>query len=280
MSERRTSKKPMFVGKDWCTGTSGFEFMLEPPPDIDSDKYLKDPNEWIRLLCIFQRTKQGLFNDLYLLPDLVKQSDDFFVREAGIRILGAASTGPLLMSITDFYYHDDIDTRFAAYSAGASSGSLLFVEPMLKALRIKKGMEREIISDDLSLLLEPEPGIICEPKGDLDKYERTVLDIVNKILSNATWEDTIMFGKLVSISDLVDTIISLVGKEDYLDYNGIVSNYLLVLESYMGISIVGFVDDDLNLNQIAILKILDGFRKSGRLSKYKKGKKYFFGIPL
>jgi hypothetical protein len=268
------SKKPDFVGEDWATVPRGYTFASEPPPDLVSNQNLQNPNEWIRLLCIFQRAKLGVFKELYLLPDLIRQSEDFYVRLAGLRLLGGASSEPLLMSITAFYSHPDFDTRLAAYTASASSGNLNFVNPLLEVMLKKaRGLEQDMISDELSKMLEPEPDVVCEPRSK--EYKITVQKIMNKIQVGR--KSSILFGKLLDLNYLIDRIEMLASSPDVQDYSGLLSDYVMLFESMTGTPSVGLFDDEINARVSRILATLNAFRQSGKLSLYQLGQRYFFG---
>lgn len=272
------SIKPDFVGDNWCMVSQGYSYLWEPSFELTDDIYLTHKNPWLQLLCIFERAKQGDFTRLDLLPVLIKSSDDFCLIMSGIRILGAASNDPLLLSLIHFYNHNDMDIRIAAYGSSGASGRLDLIDPMLLAMRSRKGIERDSIADVISMLLEVEPDELIEPRSE--EYENEVQEKIINIRKSITEPSIMMFGKPVDMNGVIDNIFKYVTYDDYQDYTGLVSEYLMILESYTGISIFGLVDEDLNLNKDETLYFLKRIKDKHIVDKFIIGTKYFYGHPV
>jgi hypothetical protein len=274
--------QPSFTGEDWLQATQGLSYESVPPENLDSDENLSHDNGWIRLLCVFEQAKKGMFRNTPLLVEIVSQSEDDRLREAGIRVLGCVVPKPTCLEVTRFYSQPDFDIRLEAYGASLFTCDLRIVEPLLDARRNSSGMEKNSIMSKLSALLEPEPDSILDDTDLLsnDAYEALVRDTVHRIQERFGSNSAILNGEVLSLGHIMQKIELLCRDPDVLELGGIISRYFDFVEAMTGIPSIGLFDEDIVPRPLSILAIFEEFRESNRLRSFTPGHRYFFGHRL
>jgi hypothetical protein len=271
--------QPGFTGEDWLQFTQGLSYESDPPENLDSDENLRHKNEWMRLLCVFEQAKKGIFRNAPLLLDLVSQSQDDRFREVGIQLLAYVVPKPTCLEITRFYSHPDFDLRLDAYAASLFMCDLRLVDPLLYVRRNSSGREKDIIMSKLSALLEPEPDSILDDTDLLSNnaYEALVHDTMHRIQERFGSNSAILNGEVLSLEHIIRKIESLCRDPNVLELGGIISRYFDFFEVMTGIPSIGLFDDEVTPRPLSILAVLEEFRESEGLRSFIPGHRYFFG---
>jgi hypothetical protein len=274
------STRPAFVGREWLLPGQGFAYASAPPASLAARG--ADDNEWIQLLALFERLKQGALEyDVELLA-LVTHAQNLEVRALGLEILGHVASRDCRPAIAGFFRHPDFETRMAAFDAATFACDLRLVEPLVAACEGTTGQERLGIMGALSHMLEPEAGTLYDDLEELtpEAYRAAVADAALRAERAHGREAAIFEGQPLSLAYILDRIEELSGGEDAVDYSGTISRYVDMFEAMTGSSTLGVFEEDVTVIPVAAIELVDAFRSSGQVSRYEPGRRYFFGVPL
>lgn len=269
---------PNFMGVNWLQPQQGYSYAFELKPNLLDQGNLLSDNYWMRFLFIFENAKIGSWGYIHLLPDLAKQSQNFDLCFACIDLLSVASSGTILNEICSFFSHADFDVRLSAYMAAARSCSLSFIEPLLEARSKHLSTEQGMIQSSLTRLLEPNPGIICEPYGLSEtEYEKVVWNTKTHI-ENKIGEGVPVFrGEMLSLELIINRIKETTENHRIQEYWAVLDFDLHLFEAMTGTPCEGLFDDEDNPLPLSIRATIENFEKEGHLSKFRRGQRYFFG---
>jgi hypothetical protein len=126
----------------------------------------------------------------------------------------------------------------------------------------------------LSVLLEAEPGALCDIDGlnDIEAYSAKVLRQMNVVASRlGTVDAIVMFGELFSVDKLVGVM------RKRLTNGGQFDPYLRhKFEATTGVDCSRFYEDEI-LQPLQTLAILEAFEERDRAKDFEPGRRYFFG---
>jgi hypothetical protein len=272
--------RPNFVGSQWLLAGQGFAYEGNPPEDLG--RRVDDDDEWIRLLAMFERLKQGALEHDVALFKLIAASEHSDIRVLGLTILRHTASRTCRLGIAEFFQHADVDTRTAAYDAALYSADLRLVEPLLLAHRNARGDERFIVMHALSHLLEGEPDQLYDDTDEFapDAYGRIAGTIRHEVEAKCGSEAAVFEGRLLSLPYILERIELLCGNADAIEYSGTISMYFDLFEAMTGQSSVGVFDENVTVDPHYAINLVDEFQETGKVVRFIPGQRYFFGHKL
>ncbi len=274
------SKRPNYVGPGWAAAPQGYKFLRHSPSIPSADVALQSSDEWVILLSVFNEARNGLFDSLDLLPAIIRNSSDFHVICASIRILGDAGTDLSVAALVEFFTHPDTDARLAAYTAATNSANLALIKDLIEAAgHLKRGMELDVLADSVSEALEREHAQLVEPKNPAE-FQSNALHKVSEIEARVGKGKPVMFGDILDIKNIIAEIRRFILRSDADEYRESAEDRLLTFEAITGIWISEWFDEDENIEPAKVQQTLEEFEASDQAKKFVPGKRYFLGHPI
>jgi hypothetical protein len=272
--------RPDFVGSQWLLAGQGFAYEGKPPDDLA--QRIDDADEWVRLLAIFERLKQGAFVYDTALFKLIVSSEESDIRVLGLSILRHTACHACRLGIAKLFQHVDVDTRMAAYDAALYSADLRLVEPLLLAHRNARDDERFIVMHAVSHLLEAEPDQLYDDTDEFtpDAYEHLAGTIKRDVETRCGKGAAVFEGRLLSLPYILERIERLCGGAEAVEYSGTISMYFDLFEAMTGQSSVGVFDENVTVDPHYAINMVDDFLGTGKGARFVPGQRYFFGHKL
>ena len=274
------STRPDFVGSQWLMPGQGFAYESTPPDNLAA--HVDDDNEWMRLLATFEQMKKGKLEHDVSLFKLVSRSGNPEIRFLGLTLLRHVASQTCRLGIAQFFDHQDVDTRMAAYDAALYSSDLRLIDPLLRKHRHSKGDERFVIMHAISHLLETEPGKLYDDMSELspDEYERLTRATMRDVETRCGKGPAVFESRLLSLAYVIERIETLCGSDDAVEYSGAISTYFDLFEAMSGYSCVGVFDDDVMVDPHYAMELVDEFQETRKVGAFLPGQRYFFGHKL
>lgn len=272
--------RPEFVGSQWLLAGRGFAYESKPPQDIAHR--IDDPDEWGRLLAIFEQLKQGAFEYDRALYNLIETSEDPDVRFLGLTLLRHVGSHDCRLRTAEFFQHGDVDTRMAAYDAALYGADLRLVDPLLLAYRNTRGNERFVVMHALSHLLEAEPDQLYDDTDEQnsDIFESVAGNFKRDVESRFGQGVAIFEGRLLSLPYILERIERLCSGADAIEFSGTISMYFDLFEAMTGQSCVGVFDEHVTVDPYYAINVVNRFQETGEVAYFVPGQRYFFGHKL
>ena len=149
--------RPEYVGPDWTMPPQGYHFLRPPPGGPTTGEPATTSGEWSRLLGVFHHAREGRFDQVLPLPDLIRNSTDRHLRLAAIRLLGRRLPAWRVRRGRGVLTDPDESIRLASYSAAACTGSLESARLLTRhGSALRRGIERDLLADSLAEMLDDE----------------------------------------------------------------------------------------------------------------------------
>jgi len=274
------SSRPNFVGIGWAALPQGYTF-LRPPTQYRTEYMgISDKNEWETILEIFTEASNGKFQHIELLPNLIRNSSDFHLKFAGLKLMGDASTDSDVLALADFFQDSDPDIRYASYSAAASSSNLNLIRELIQSTKsIKPGVELELLSDSVSEVLEWSYDSISEPVS-YQEFRSISLDKIDEIETRIGKNIPIMYGEILDIRNVVKKIGGILNIDNLSEYNDLAYDYISKFESMTGMISSDWFNEDESIQATNIQNSFNLFEKTNLYNSFLPGKRYFFSHPI
>jgi hypothetical protein len=270
-----SESRPDYVGINWTAAPQGYRFLGSSPAEPLLEGQVPS-GEWSRLLHAFHCAREGRFQQVMLLPELIRSSTDQHLRLAALRLLGDACPSDGCSAIVEFFTDRDESVRLAAYEAAACTGKLEVASELLQhGYNLRRGIERNLLADALTEILESDPERFVEP-GDYAAYAASVLEKIERIRRDIVDDPSILFGSPMDIGVLVRRIMYYVEKEDRDLLTDMIEHLAFRFESMTGAPVSAWFGDDETLDLFRAEAALHDFQAGNRQHAFVVGRRYFF----
>jgi hypothetical protein len=225
--------------------------------------------------------KRGRFHELRMLIDLHRESEDWVIRGAVVKLLGDAGEGRLLRDLLYNIYptRDNFD-QYDYGEALVNWGNLSAIPALVELYAANfESQDAKFIPPRLSRLLEAEPGPIRNvprngSRAAIADYHGMVMDKYEELCRTFGTSDTYVFrGGGLHVTSVAERILRDFQKQQFSE------EMRHKFEAMTGIDCSGFYVDR-HLQPLAAAGIVEEFLDSDASDRYELGVRYFFGYRV
>jgi len=233
---------------------------------------------WSGFEQVLAAAKQGDFSGVTKLPGIYDDAD-WMLGAACAELMGDIGSRsffdelrPAVTGILDPSYSVDLGRSLAIW------GHLSSVTTILETLeKIPDFEDAPALVQMVSLLLEPEPGVLGDRRGldDIEAYSGEVRRQAELLAVRLGTSDAIvMFGELFTVEKLVDVMRRRLTEGGRFD-----PYWRHKFEATTGVDCSRFYDGGI-LRPLQALAVIEEFEDLGGARRYEPGRRYFFGHPV